>query len=100
MDAEHYLGKSERQATIVKTDAVPTRECEFETAAQREALDHSDCGTGQGFQGVEHHLPAAYQRTRRVEVRERGEFLDVGASHETASLSRAQDQTSRRRVLQ
>ena len=56
--------------------------------------------------GINRHLKAIQVTDELSHERQIGhgfvgaEFLDVGASHETASLSRAQDQTSRRRVLQ
>src|SRR5690242_1829877 len=88
MDTEHDFWQTQRQLVAAYADAVLAGQREFESAAQREAMNEGDRRAGQRFEVVEDLLCRAHQLESLLGILELYEFLDVGASDETGRLRR------------
>ena len=97
MDAQHHLGKSDREIVALDADAITAGQRKLEAAAEREAVDDGDRGAGQGFERGEDGMRTAHHLLGLRGILEAGELLHVGAGDEAAGFSRADHQAARRR---
>ena len=89
MDAEQYLGQTQRQLGIVRADSIGACQRKLQAASEREAVQCGDAGAGQILERLQHGLPGAHQFVALLGGTYLQEFLDVGAGDETTRLGGA-----------
>ena len=90
MQAEHHLGKTEPR--VLDRNPHLAGQCDFEAAAEAEAVNHGDRWNPQFFQAVDHGMGAADLELDRARIAGAAEFVDVGAGDEAGFLGGADDE--------
>ena len=98
-DAEHHFGQPEPRAGLINNDAITTRERELQPTAQTKTFDQRERRI-RHLREPHERIPAALdERHRRLGIRQRAEFGDVGARDKAARLARSNDQRFRRLAI-
>ena len=87
MQAEHHLGKTEPR--VLDRNPHLAGQCDFEAAAEAEAVNHGDRWNPQFFQAVDHRMRAADLELDVARIAGAAEFIDVGAGNEAGFLGGA-----------
>ncbi len=89
VQAEHHFRKT--KAGAVDRNSRPAGECDFESAAKTETVDHGDGRNLQRFEPVDHRVRPADRGLDRLGVGGAAKFVDVGAGNKPGCLCGAND---------